>query len=76
MVFEGALAMDLTIKNLSLKLYCKAKAFMADKEGATAIEYAVIAGLISVVVISAAALIGTDLGNIMDNIKTEVAKAK
>ncbi len=68
--------MDLTIKNLSLKLYCKAKAFMADKEGATAIEYAVIAGLISVVVISAAALIGTDLGNIMDNIKTEVAKAK
>ncbi|WP_259759565.1 Flp family type IVb pilin [Pseudomonas sp. GCEP-101] len=64
------------MKNLSLKLYCKAKAFMADKEGATAIEYAVIAGLISVVVISAAALIGTDLGNIMDNIKTEVAKAK
>jgi len=68
--------MDLTIKNLSLKLYCKAKAFMADKEGATAIEYAVIAGLISVVVISAAALIGTDLGVIMDSIKTEVAKAK
>ena len=68
--------MDLTIKNLSLKVYCKAKAFMADKEGATAIEYAVIAGLISVVVISAAALIGTDLGVIMDSIKTEVAKAK
>ncbi|MFS2127050.1 Flp family type IVb pilin [Pseudomonas sp. NY15435] len=64
------------MKNLSLKLYCKAKAFMADKEGATAIEYAVIAGLISVVVISAAALIGTDLGVIMDSIKTEVAKAK
>lgn len=68
--------MDLTIKNLSLKLYCKAKAFMADKEGATAIEYAVIAGLISVVVISAAALIGDDLSTIMGTIKTEVAKAK
>jgi Flp/Fap pilin component. len=68
--------MDLTIKNLSLKLYCKAKAFTADKEGATAIEYAVIAGLISVVVISAAALIGTDLEAIMTSIKTEVAKAK
>ncbi len=67
--------MDLTIKNLSLKLYCKAKAFMADKEGATAIEYAVIAGLISVVVIAGASIIGGDLGTIMTSIQDEVAKA-
>lgn len=68
--------MELKIKNLSLKLFCMAKAFAADKEGATAIEYAVIAGLISVVVITGAALIGTDLGTIMTSIQTEVAKAK
>lgn len=68
--------MELKIKNLSLKLFCMAKAFAADKEGATAIEYAVIAGLISVVVITGAALIGTDLGAIMTTIQTEVAKAK
>lgn len=67
--------MDLTIKNLSLKLYCKAKSFMADKEGATAIEYAVIAGLISVVVIAGASIIGGDLGTIMTSIQDEVAKA-
>ncbi|MFV3330506.1 Flp family type IVb pilin [Pseudomonas sp. NY15437] len=63
------------MKNLSLKLYCKAKAFMADKEGATAIEYAVIAGLISVVVIAGASIIGGDLGTIMTSIQDEVAKA-
>lgn len=67
--------MDLNIKDLTLKLYCKAKAFAADKEGATAIEYAVIAGLISVVVIGGAALVGGDLETIMSNIQTEVAKA-
>lgn len=67
--------MDLTIKNLSLKLYCKAKAFAADKEGATAIEYAVIAGLISVVVIAGASVIGEDLGTIMENIQNEVKNA-
>ncbi|QJP12135.1 Flp family type IVb pilin [Pseudomonas multiresinivorans] len=63
------------MKNLSLKLFCMAKSFAADKEGATAIEYAVIAGLISVIVITGAALIGTDLGTIMTKIQTEVAKA-
>ncbi|WP_253452737.1 Flp family type IVb pilin [Pseudomonas nitroreducens] len=63
------------MKNLSLKLYCMAEAFAADKEGATAIEYAVIAGLISVVVITGAAIIGGDLETIMTSIQTEVAKA-
>jgi len=48
---------------------------MADKEGATAIEYAVIAGLISVVVIAGASIIGGDLGTIMTSIQDEVAKA-
>ncbi|MFV3411310.1 Flp family type IVb pilin [Pseudomonas nitroreducens] len=67
--------MDLTLKNLTLKLYCKAKAFAADQEGATAIEYAVIAGLISVVVIGGASIIGGDLGTIMENIQDEVKKA-
>jgi pilus assembly protein Flp/PilA len=67
--------MDLKIKNLSLKLFCMAKAFAADKEGATAIEYAVIAGLISVVVIAGASIIGGDLKTIMENIQNEVKNA-
>ncbi len=32
------------MKNLTLLVYCKLRAFLADEEGANAIEYAVIAG--------------------------------
>ena len=34
---------------------------LADREGATAIEYGLIAGLIAVVIIAAVTLLGTDL---------------
>lgn len=67
--------MNLNIKDLGLNFYCKAKTLVAEQEGATAIEYAVIAGLISVVVIGGASLVGTDLKTIMTTIQTEVAKA-
>ncbi|WP_152227941.1 Flp family type IVb pilin [Pseudomonas sp. SCB32] len=56
------------MKDLTLKLYCKAKAFAADKEGATAIEYAVIAGLIGVVIIAGARILGTDISTMFTNI--------
>lgn len=38
--------------------------FAKGQSGATAIEYGLIAGLISVVIITAVGLIGTDLNNI------------
>ena len=37
--------------------------FVADQSGATAIEYGLIAGLISIAVISAVKLVGVNLGN-------------
>ena len=40
------------MKNLTLFVYCKVRAFLADEEGANAIEYAVIAGLIAVALIA------------------------
>lgn len=40
-----------------------AKRFAADQSGATAIEYGLIAGLISVVIITALGTIGTNLKN-------------
>jgi len=64
--------MDLKIKNLSLKLYCMAKAFVADKEGATAIEYAVIAGLIAVAIVGAAKILGTDISAVFTKVSTEI----
>ncbi|TEN69716.1 type 4b pilus Flp major pilin [Pseudomonas aeruginosa] len=48
------------MKNLTLLVYCKLRAFLADEEGANAIEYAVIAGLIAVALI--AVLSPTDSG--------------
>jgi len=60
--------MDLKLKDLSLKLYCKAKAFAADREGATAIEYAVIAGLIAVVIMVGARALGNDLSTLFSSI--------
>ena len=39
------------------------KRFVADQSGATAIEYGLIAGLISVVIITALTTIGTSLKN-------------
>ena len=52
--------------------------FLRDEEGATAIEYGIIAGLISVVMITAVAGtggIGDLLGKIWDDIKLELGKA-
>lgn len=44
--------------------------FFKDRRGATAIEYAVIAGLIAVVIITAVTLVGTDLSATFGAIST------
>ncbi|BEP60166.1 Flp family type IVb pilin [Variovorax sp. V213] len=52
--------------------------FLRDEEGATAIEYGIIAGLISVVMITAITGndgIGANLSTIWTNIKTAIAAA-
>lgn len=64
--------MDLKIKDLSLKLYCKAKAFVADKEGATAIEYAVIAGLIAIAIVGTAEILGDDISAVFTKVSTAI----
>lgn len=44
------------------------KNFLRDEEGATAIEYGLLAGLISVVIITAVTLVGTNLDLVFDYI--------
>ncbi len=44
--------------------------FKSDESGATAIEYGLIAGLISVVIIAAVTLVGVDLQGIFNAIAT------
>lgn len=46
--------------------------FMNEEEGATAIEYGLIAGLIAVVIIAAITSIGTNLDGIFDVIVTKL----
>ncbi|HSZ74066.1 MAG TPA: Flp family type IVb pilin [Rhizomicrobium sp.] len=44
--------------------------FLADVRGATAIEYALIAGLLSVLIVSGATVIGTKLSTIFTSVQT------
>jgi len=49
--------------------------FVRDESGVTAIEYGLIAALISVVIITAAAAVGTQLAAVFNNIATRLAAA-
>lgn len=46
--------------------------FWKDEEGATAIEYALIAGLIAVAIIGALSLLGTEIGGLFDKIANKL----
>ncbi len=50
--------------------------FAKDESGATAIEYGLIAGLVSVVIITALTTLGTNLKATFTNVGTELGKAK
>ncbi len=51
------------------------KTFFDNRDGATAIEYGLIAGLIAVVIITAITLLGTDLSALFGGIATKVSSA-
>jgi pilus assembly protein Flp/PilA len=48
------------------------RAFLADETAATAIEYAIIAGGLSIVIVAAVNSIGTTLNGIFGNISTQL----
>ena len=51
------------------------KSLASDQDGATAIEYGLIAGLIAVAIITAVTLVGTDLSGLFNGIAGKVAAA-
>lgn len=53
-----------------LKLITKIQAFISSEDGATAIEYGLIAALIAVVIIGAVTVIGTELKSIFNEVVT------
>jgi pilus assembly protein Flp/PilA len=48
---------------------------LRDESGATAIEYGLIAALISVVIIGAITLVGTNLSNVFQSVATALSTA-
>ena len=48
------------------------KSFLADKSGATAIEYGLIASLIGVAIIGAATLLGSSLSNTFNGVSSNL----
>lgn len=48
------------------------KSFLANEEGVTAIEYALIAALIAVAIIAAVTLVGTDIAAVFTNISNKL----
>lgn len=56
-------------------LQLKISSFFKREDGATAIEYAIIAGLISVVIIAAAGLLGDEIVAVFTKITGELTKA-
>ncbi len=54
-----------------MKMFLK---MLNDEEGATAIEYGLIAALIAVAAITAMSALGTQLNNTLTKVKTEMAK--
>lgn len=49
--------------------------FLKDESGATAIEYGLIAALISVALIAGASLVGNEIENVFNEIGSELGKA-
>ncbi len=57
-------------------LQLKISSFFKREDGASAIEYAIIAGLIAVAIITAATLLGNNMGDLFDTIATTIGGIK
>lgn len=55
-----------------IQLQLKAESFLKREDGASAIEYAIIAGLIAVAIITAATLLGDNMADLFDTIATTI----
>lgn len=62
----------MNFKKITLNVYCKVKAFTQDKEGATAIEYAVIAGLIVIAIVATLKTLGGKLDGVFQAVVTAI----
>jgi pilus assembly protein Flp/PilA len=57
---------------LFMKLYVQLQLFFHRKDGATAIEYAILIAVIGLVVLSAGKLLGTDISTLFNKVGTAI----
>lgn len=60
----------------SMKMMNAMTTFLRDEKGATAIEYGLIVGLISVAIIGTATLLGTEISSLFTKITNKLATIK
>jgi len=56
-------------------MYSTFKKLLSDESGATAVEYGLIAALVSVAAVTALTAVGTDLTNMFNSVSTDVQNA-
>jgi pilus assembly protein Flp/PilA len=61
-----------TKKKIGDNMVKRIKKFVSNESGVTAIEYALIAGLIALVIIAAVSLLGTNLSTVFSNVAASV----
>jgi pilus assembly protein Flp/PilA len=57
------------------KLFAKMQSIAIQDRGATAVEYALLVGLIAVAIITAVTLLGTELNGLFTEVKTAISGA-
>lgn len=58
---------------MAMKFFQRLRRLPSDQQGATAIEYGLIAALIAVVIIAAITLLGTDMGNTFNSVANNLS---
>jgi pilus assembly protein Flp/PilA len=65
-----------SVQEFGRRIAVAVHSLFADRDGATALEYGVLAGLICVVIITAVTTLGTDLTAVFSNISAKLGPAK
>ena len=58
-----------------MNVYLFARSFVSDRKGVTALEYGLNASLIAAAIVGAVGLLGTEVGNVFDRVRTGMAPA-
>ncbi len=59
-----------------LSIYTKVRSFLKSEDGATAIEYGLIAAGIAIAIIAAVFVVGDDLSNLFNTVASNVSSAE